>query len=122
MLASMDQPVIDGMQKKMGEPPLSEQVIKEAMEVDPELEVTARLLVEEIATVRYVLRNTYRLALEAQATDELVRLVELYGSGCIRLLRMLKAERRGGGQLDRLLHQTIQDVIHAINEELQLPD
>lgn len=63
---------------------------------------------EEIATIRLLLRNVYRRALQGIDTWEYLRLVELSSLGCVRLARMLKM---GGsdesGRLERYLQMAI---------------
>jgi len=62
-------------------------------------------LVEEIATVRYMLRNVLGLALGTQEVPVYIRLVEIYGSGCVRLVRMLEKEESDQSQLRSYLEQ-----------------
>jgi hypothetical protein len=42
-----------------------------------------------------MLRNVLALAVETQPVPEYVHLVDIYGSGCVRLVRLLKREQRG---------------------------
>jgi hypothetical protein len=86
-LARLDKALIN-----WGERPVGEEVRAEALGVEPEMAMAARRLVEEIAAVRYMLRNVLWLALQTQETAETIHLVEIYGSGCGRLVRMLKKE------------------------------
>jgi hypothetical protein len=113
ILAAMDVIAIE-----MGKEPVSEEIRAEDWENsetgwgdDPELGMTSRMLVEEIAAVRYSLRNVLELALEASGVPEYIRMVEIYGSGCARLVRMLKKERRDQGRLERYLREVI-DAAH----------
>jgi hypothetical protein len=63
-------------------------------------------LVEEIASVRLVLRRTFMLAMDCADLDELVRLNNYYGLGCRRLARLLQVETQGRV---KLLHLTQAD-------------
>lgn len=83
-----------------------------------ELEAGARRLVEEIAVSRYMLRNVFRRAMEAEETGEYIRLVDLYGAGCVRLVKMLKAEMVGGEEQVREIHEDIEEAIRLVNDEL----
>jgi len=74
-------------------------------------------MAEEIAGMRYVLRNTCRLAMESEETEEYIKLVEIYGSGCVRLARMLKLEGREQGRLGKYLKEKIDQAIREVNEE-----
>jgi len=112
---------IDVIAIEMGKEPVSEEIRAEDWENsetgwgdDLELGMTSRMLVEEIAAVRYSLRNVLELALEASGVPEYVRMVEIYGSGCARLVRMLKKERRDQGRLERYLRE----VIEAAHQEV----
>jgi hypothetical protein len=73
--------------------------------------------VEEIATVRYMLRNVLGLALQTQETPVYIRLVEIYGSGCARLVRMLKKEGSDQGRLERYLREAFDEAIREVNRE-----
>ena len=114
--------VFDAAAAERGDEPISEQVRKEALEGDEELALASRRMTEEIATMRHLLRNAYRLARETQETQEYVRLVNFYGSGCVRLARMLKAEGRDGeyGRMARYIRGTIDQVIKELTVELGL--
>jgi len=61
-----------------------------------------------------VLRNVFRLAIEAQETREHIRLVEIYGSACVRLVRLLKIERANTGQLEVFLRESIDQAIKEL--------
>ena len=83
----------------------------------PGLAAAARGLVEEIASIRYVLRNMFRLAIEAQEAREQIRLGEMYSSGCIRLVHLLRRERADGDQLERYLRDGIDEAIRKVTRE-----
>jgi DNA-binding transcriptional MerR regulator len=111
-LARLDKGLID-----MGESPVSEALRAGALEVEPELAMAARSLEEEIAAVRYMLRNVLGLALQTQETPVYIRLVEIYGSGCARLVRMLKKEGSDQGRLERYLREAFDEAIREVNRE-----
>jgi hypothetical protein len=103
-----------------GREPIADEVRKEALGGEPELAAAARRLVEEIASMRYVLRNVFRLAIEAGETREHLRLVEIYSSGCVRLVKLLRMERADTGRLEAYLRDGIEQAIKEINQELGL--
>ncbi len=111
-LARLDKGLID-----FGERPVSEALRAGALEVEPELAMAARCLVEEIAAVRYMLRNVLGLALQTQETAETIRLVEIYGSGCARLVRMLKKEGSDQSRLERYIREAFDEAIRELNQE-----
>ncbi|MCK5315462.1 MAG: hypothetical protein KAJ53_10080, partial [Anaerolineales bacterium] len=76
-----------------------------------------RRLVEEIAALRYMLRNVLGLALGTQALPGFIRLVDIYGSGCARLVRMLKREESDHRRLERYLRQAIDRALDAVLED-----
>ena len=70
--------------------------------------------------MRYVLRNAYRLAIEAEKTREHIRLVEIHSNGCERLVKLLRMEKMGTDRLETYLMEGIQRAIKEVNEELGL--
>jgi hypothetical protein len=92
---------IDTTLKEYGEQPVGDQIRAE-IEQPGESGITSRNLVEEIAAARYMLRRVLALALETQPVPEYVHLVDIYGSGCVRLVKMLKREHAAG---DRMANQ-----------------
>ena len=72
-----------------------------------------RALEEEIAGTRLVLRNTLELAMQAGGVDEYIYLVNIYSSGCSRLVRLLRAGQVGD---ERLLNYFREQVLRAIDE------
>jgi hypothetical protein len=109
--------MLDKMAISNGEEPPSEDIRAAALESEPELGITARRLVEEIATTRYMLRNVLAAALETGALAGYLRMVEIYGGGCVRLVRMLKREERDHGQLRRYLEEGINQAINEVLKE-----
>jgi site-specific recombinase XerD len=114
--------MMDRVEIEKGNQPISEKVRREARGFKDELAVEAHSTAEEIASLRYVLRNVFRLATEAEETGEYIRLVEIYSSGCVRLMKLLRMEQPEGDQLAKFLQDTIQQAIKAIAEEWGLHD
>ncbi len=120
--------VSDEIAAEMGIEPVSDGLRSEAaggggpagMASGTGLSAGARQPAEEIAAMRYVLRNVYRLGIEAQETGEIIHMVEVYGLGCIRLMRLLKMEQAGAGNLEAFLRAEIDRAIHAVNIEMGL--
>ena len=112
LLASMDKFAV-----KQGQAPVSEAIREQAQAAEPELAVTARRLVEEIASMRYMLRNVLGLALKTQEVPVFVRLVEIYGRGCARLVRMLKAEGSQHARLEKYLWDMADQAIDEVLKE-----
>jgi hypothetical protein len=106
--------MLDGMALSDGEEPVSEEIRAAARGSEPELGIAARRLVEEIATTRYMLRNVLAAALETEELADYLRMVEIYGGGCVRLVRMLKREKRDHGQLTRYLEEGIDQAIREV--------
>jgi hypothetical protein len=60
------------------------------------------------------------LARETQEVAVYMRLVEIYGGGCVRLVRMLKKEGSDHGRLKRYLKEGIDQAIRVVNQEWEL--
>jgi len=108
----------DKMAISMGGEPVSEQIRAEAFGESAEMAVGARRLVEEIASIRYVLRNTFQLAMEEEDDGDYRHLVEIYSAGCARLVRLLRME---GYKEDRVLayiEESIEIALKDVMEEL----
>ena len=99
---------------KEGMEPVSEQVRADALGSEPGLEAAARQPVEEIATLRLVLRKAFGRALEVEETREYIRVVELYSSGSLRLARLLKIARVDSSKLEALLREEINAAIREV--------
>ncbi len=112
LLAWLDKITLD-----QGEPPASEKVRADALGAEPELAIITRRMLEEIAALRYMLRNVLELALGTQALPVFIRLVEIYGRGCARLVRMLKREGSDHIRLERYLRQAFDQALDAVLEE-----
>jgi site-specific recombinase XerD len=66
---------------------------------ESDLDLASRLLEEEIASLRLVLRNTILAAVQAGDMETYVRRVQLYGIGSVRLAHLLKREAVARGQM-----------------------
>jgi hypothetical protein len=64
-----------------------------------------------------VLRNVLALALETQDVTEYVYFVEIYGIGCVRLVRMLKKQRGDQDRLQRYLQELIDAALQEVLRE-----
>ena len=114
-LAMMDKFAI-----KRGEKPVSDAMRAEALGGEPDLTIVSRSLAEDIATARYTLRNVLGLARETQEAADYMHLVEIYGSGCVKLVRMLKKEGSDHGRLERHIWKGIDQAISEVNQEFEL--
>ena len=100
-----------GMRK--GDPELGEKARAEALADDPQ--DTARK--QQVAVVRGMLRRAHRLALETQEVAEFLRLVEIYGRGCMRLLRMLKSGESVRERADRRVREAMSIASREVLQE-----
>jgi len=112
--------MLDNAAMDWGEESFAEQVRQEALGSDPDLEAGSRRLIEEIASTRVTLRRAYSQALETEDVREQVRLTEIYGSSCTRLVRMLKAESAAQGKLADFLRAELDAAILDVNKEFGL--
>jgi site-specific recombinase XerC len=99
---------LDEIETGEGRPPVSLQVREQALGLSPDEVDATGMVTEEIATIRLLLRNLYRRAMQGIGSHEYLRLVELYDLGCVRLARLLKI---GGGDGDDRLARYLQDTI-----------
>ncbi len=67
-----------------------------------------------------MLRNVLGLALQTQETPVYIRLVEIYGSGCARLVRMLKKEGSNQGRLERYIQEAIDAAVRTVSQEWEM--
>jgi integrase len=113
--------MIDEIEKKHARQPLSPQVREKALGISPDVMEATGMVTEEVATIRLLLRNAYRRAMQRIDTREYLRLVDLYGLGSVRLARLL---RIGGcdenGRLERYLQNSIDEAIRQLNREWEL--
>lgn len=108
-LEALDRLAID----KWGEP-VSEQARTQALMGE---EGIANQLGEEIDSVREMLKDVLELATQILEPAEYMRMVEIYGSGCLQLVRMLKKHAGAGNPLEQLLRKEIDQAIKDWNEE-----
>jgi len=113
---------LDQIALEQGAEPVSEQARAEALGGAADLSTTSRRLVEEIAATRYVLRNTFALAIETEENEEYVHLVEIYSIACNRLLGLLRVGLGDGDQLAVYLREQIERALRAVSEELGLEE
>jgi hypothetical protein len=109
--------MLDRMDVEDGSEPFSAAFRAEALGGEPELALTARALVEEVAAMRLVLRNTLDQADEARQIGDIgeyTHLVDIYSKGCNRLLRLMRAgpvvHRRLVAHLKQVLETAIEEV------------
>lgn len=108
-LAALDRVAIS-----MGEQPVSEQVRLQVLRAE---QTTDSQLANEIASVRDMLKNVIDLDDQTQDAAEYMRMVEIYGSGCQRLARMLKVQGGARSPLEQYLRKSIDQAIKEwINE------
>jgi len=81
-----------GLQERMDRVSSRKEAVRlgQAYTLAADLSTPSRRLVEEIAATRYVLRNTFALAMETEEDEEFVHLVEIYSIACNRLLGLLR--------------------------------
>jgi len=107
---------IDRFLIERGEEPMGDKMRAEAMGLEPELEAGTRRLVEEIASMRYCLRNAFRLAIEAEETREQIHYAEIYSSGCVREAKLLRMERSEASRLEVYVKEEIDQAIREVNK------
>jgi len=103
--------MMDRHEVEEGRQPVSAGVRAQALGREEELGANSRRMVEEVAAMRLVLRTHLRLALEAEQVPDFLHLVDIYGHGCTRLLRLLRMEAEDSGKLERYLWALIQGAI-----------
>jgi hypothetical protein len=112
---------LDRMEEREGRPPVSQGIRERALGVSSEGMEASGMVTEEIATIRLLLRNIYRRARQGIETREYMRLVDLYGQGCVRLGRLIKiGGGDGNGRLERYLQNMIDEALREVTEELGL--
>jgi len=109
--------VLDRIALRLGKEPNSEEIRAHVLGGDADLALSSRRLVEEIAAVRYSLRRVLAFALESAAAAEYVHLVEIYGKGCLRLVRLLKREGREQDRLAVFLREGIYAAMNNFAKE-----
>ena len=91
--------------------------LRDKLGTGAELALSSRRLVEEIAAARYSLRRVLALALETWETAGYVHLVEIYGGGCSRLVRLLKAEGGEQGLKDQYATEVLNGALTEVLKE-----
>jgi hypothetical protein len=86
----------------------------------PELDEASRQLVEEVASLRCVIRNAFALAMEAEDTRTYMRMVDVYGSACTRMVRLLKSGDSPYARLREQFSQALDKVIEEFTVEWNL--
>lgn len=113
--------MLDRVEALNGRPPISPRVREQAFGGLSAGVEGIGLVTEETATIRFLLRNVYARAMQGVDTREYLRLVDLYGLGCVRLARLLKL---GGtdesGRLEHYLRESIDEAIRQVRQELEL--
>jgi hypothetical protein len=111
---------LDEIEMRNGHPPISQRVREEALGISADMMEASGMVTEEVATIRLLLRNVYRRAMQGIETREYLRLLDLYGLGCVWLARLL---RIGGcdnnEKLVRYLQNSIDEAIRQVNRELR---
>jgi hypothetical protein len=75
-------------------------------------------LAEEIAALRVVLRRSFGMAMASEETKAMLRLVELYGRGCMRLARLLKLEGGAASEKEEELKRDIEEALKEAAKEM----
>jgi site-specific recombinase XerD len=89
-------------------------LVAEALGGDLGLALGSRQLLEEIATLRYLLRNTLAAALGAGDAEAYARMVQHYGHGCLRLARLLRREKSEEGRLAAYIQEAINQAVEEV--------
>jgi hypothetical protein len=109
---------LDEIEVRNGRLPVSQQIRENALGSSPDLVEASRYVTEEVAATRLLLRNVYRRAMQTTDTAEYLHLVELYGRGCVRLVRLLKiGDYDENGRLERYLQNMIDEAIRHLTRE-----
>lgn len=75
---------------------------------------------EAAAGVRCVLRKVYKMAMTAEETQELVRLVEVYSRGCLRLMKLLRIQGNESERQEAEIAAAFNQALREVVEELGL--
>lgn len=111
---------IDEVSIVLGYEPAGYQIRARMLGEGTEMDVEARLLVEEIASIRYVLMNTFKLAMEEDDDREYCHLVEIFSVGCSRLVRLLRLDVQKYDRLQASIQEAISEALRQVNEEFRL--
>ena len=114
---------MDELAASHGKPPVSPQMLANAYGITDGEMGAASKIGEEVATSRLLLRNVYRRAFLDIDAAEYVRLVDLYGMGCVRLARLLKVERGDGSDpMRRYIDRMVDETLVQLTRDLHLDD
>ena len=72
------------------------------------MEARAWRMVEETASVRYCLRNAFRLAIETEEMQEHIHYVEIYSSRCVWLVKLPRIEVSNASRTEAFLWDEIE--------------
>ncbi len=103
--------VLDGNQ------PFGDSVRAELRGASQDLEDGARSVAEEQAGVRYSLRNVLAVAMVTDTVADLVRMADIYGAACVRLVRLL--QRGSSGYEQRLTAYMRSVFLTALSEDVE---
>ena len=110
----------DSVAAQIGYPPVSPGIREHVLGMSSAGDEATGLLTEEIATIRLLLRNVYKRAMQGVDNREVLILVDLYGTGCVRLARLLKL---GGsaesGALVRYMRGCLDQAIREVHQEFR---
>ena len=109
--------MLDEFLLEQGSPPVSEAVRREALQADPELEVLTRQTAEEIASIRYVLRNLFRVTLDAVKLKDYIRWTVLYSDGFIQMAKLIHKQPSVSGRLEAFLTMGINQALDELMQE-----
>jgi integrase len=105
--------------EREGEPTrMNWEAIRQKVHKDGNVGPASRQMAEEIAAMRYVLRNVFRRAVEEKNIREHIRLVEIYSSGCVRLAKMLAMAKVGRSEIEQRWRQYLADVLEQALREM----
>ncbi len=109
---------LDEIEAHFGRPPVSQKIREHVYGISEDGLTVKGGVVEEIATSRLLLRNIYQRVLQNIDAAEYMRLVDLYGMGCVRLARLIKINGGDGGdRLERYLNDIVNEAIRQLNQE-----
>ena len=109
-----------GLDAKMNEEdsmPMSEWYRLRARGLDPNALEGEGTVNEMVATMRVMLRNIHRRAMEEVDGREYLHLVDLYGNGCVRLARMVRTDEDEYARIEKLINDDIDDAIRQVGRE-----
>jgi hypothetical protein len=78
--------------------------------------LAGRGLAEEIAALRVVLRRTFSLAGQADEARSYAHLADIYGSGCNRMMRLLRFRFNKASLIKEAIDEIFKDAIRGILE------